>query len=548
MPIRFRLSFLVFLVFATLLINLFSLGYLARTTIAAFDTINNINDQLAIAISMQAQMRGAEAALYRYLMEGVEGFAMQYQSEIHDFENSLEEYQIASVIQDDLGWIDELNQTFSDANSVGDQLLQLRDQQEVDLHNLHVLQSELESMLADLPSELETENVDIDDIVFGMNESIRELTFIVNKYLALPEEAERVGFTRALVKFHRNYSELQSLSASEEAQNSLASIDDNFDKLGNLGSRLINRRDQQDVNFANFALLLHHASIEILVEKIQPLATQNLHEAQNTLSEALSLSARISLISIGFTVLASASVTIPLLRQVSSGILALSEGSDRIADGDFSQPVKVSGRTELKRLAEVFNLMMKGISSRERRLHERLSELEALRQINLEITSSLEISQVLDTIASNAINLAKAAEVHIFLCAEEGINPSFIANAWKDMDNHPPKRLPRPDGLVSKVARTQEIMVINQAYKHTLYSSPEIKDWGIKAVAAFPMQVGDELVGIFYISYDDRDYFSEDELRIIRLLVDQARRTRQGSYTRPRDVGLCVPSQCQGQS
>jgi signal transduction histidine kinase len=245
-------------------------------------------------------------------------------------------------------------------------------------------------------------------------------------------------------------------------------------------------------------------------------------DAQNKLYEALSLSVKISLIAMGFTVLASAFVTIPLLRQVSGGILALIEGSDRIAVGDYSQPVQVSGRNELNRLADVFNLMMKKLSSRERRLHGRLSELEALRQINLEITSSLEISQVLETIASSAIKLAKATEAHIFLCDEGGINPSFIANAWKDMDNHPPKRLPRPDGLVATVARTQEISVINQAFKHPLYNSPEIKDWGIKAVAAFPMQLDDVILGVFYISYDDRDNFSEDELRIIRLLVDQA--------------------------
>jgi len=101
---------------------------------------------------MQAQMRGAEAALYRYLVEGVEGFAAQYQSEIRDFDNSLEEYQVSSIYQDNPALIDELGQTFYEANTAGDQLLELRDQQGVDLHNLLVLQSELETMLAELPN------------------------------------------------------------------------------------------------------------------------------------------------------------------------------------------------------------------------------------------------------------------------------------------------------------------------------------------------------------------------------------------------------------
>ena len=36
------------------------------------------------------------------------------------------------------------------------------------------------------------------------------------------------------------------------------------------------------------------------------------------------------------------------------------------------------------------------------------------------------------------------------------------------------------------------------------------------------MQLSGKILGVFYISYDDRNNFSEDELRIIRLLVDQA--------------------------
>jgi signal transduction histidine kinase len=64
--------------------------------------------------------------------------------------------------------------------------------------------------------------------------------------------------------------------------------------------------------------------------------------------------------------------------------------------------------------------------------------------------------------------------------------------------------------------------VINQANQHELYSSPEIESWGILAGAAFPLMEKGNILGVFYISYDDRDFFSDDDLRIIQLLVDQA--------------------------
>jgi CHASE3 domain sensor protein len=126
MPIRFKLLVLISLIFAALLINLITLGYLGRTTLVAFSTINDANDQLATAISMQAQMRGAEAALYRYLMEGVEGFAAQYQSQIKEFDNSLEVIRSSPLYRDNPALVDELMQVFHEANVVGNQLLQLR--------------------------------------------------------------------------------------------------------------------------------------------------------------------------------------------------------------------------------------------------------------------------------------------------------------------------------------------------------------------------------------------------------------------------------------
>ena len=308
MPIRYKLLVLVSLIFAPLLINLFTLGYLGRTTLVAFNTINDTNDQLATAISMQAQMRGAEAALYRYLMEGVEGFAAQYQSQIKEFDNSLEVIRSSPLYRDNPALVDELMQVFHEANVVGNQLLQLRDQQAGDLHDLIVIQSELENILAAPFIQPDIEDTNLADIVFGMKESLRDLTFVVTTYLALPEEAERVRFTEAMVNFHRNLSELQSLATSEEELNLLVSVEEQFGEIQNLGSRLINGRDQQEVYFANFALLLHHASKEILVGKIKPQATQNILDAQNKLKEALSLSVNISLITTGIAILASASV------------------------------------------------------------------------------------------------------------------------------------------------------------------------------------------------------------------------------------------------
>jgi GAF domain-containing protein len=165
--------------------------------------------------------------------------------------------------------------------------------------------------------------------------------------------------------------------------------------------------------------------------------------------------------------------------------------------------------------------MMSEIEGRENQLQAQISEFDMLRKINLELTSSLELDQVLKTIVSSALQLVNATEVHIFLQEEGVFDPKLKASAWASK-NHPPARMPRPDGLVSTVARIMKTEVINYANQHELYSSPEIESWGILAGAAFPLMEKGNILGVFYISYNDRNFFSDDDLRIIQLLVDQA--------------------------
>lgn len=147
MTIRTKLLVLIFLIFAVLLVNLFTLGYLGRTTLVAFNTINDTNDQMATAISMQAEIRSAEAALYRYLIEGEQGFANQFTSHFEAFGQELGEYQAAARSSEDLAVVNQLFEVYQEANELGNTLLSLHDEQELKLELLITQQTELTTFL-----------------------------------------------------------------------------------------------------------------------------------------------------------------------------------------------------------------------------------------------------------------------------------------------------------------------------------------------------------------------------------------------------------------
>jgi serine phosphatase RsbU (regulator of sigma subunit) len=77
-----------------------------------------------------------------------------------------------------------------------------------------------------------------------------------------------------------------------------------------------------------------------------------------------------------------------LARSVTASVHALSIGTNRLRQGDFSHPVKVRSRDQLGELGESFNLMAQGIQDllREQAEKERLEEeLRIARQIQMSL-------------------------------------------------------------------------------------------------------------------------------------------------------------------
>lgn len=510
------------LLFVALLINLLSLGYLARSSILAFNTASKTNDLLATTIQMQAEIRSAEAALYRYLIEGEQGFANQFTSHFKAFDQELREYQAAAISSEDIALVNQLLEVYQEANEFGNTLLSLHDEQQIELELLITQQTELTTLLG---GKLADTVADDPTLLKALNEiqiASNELGQAVTTYIIFPEVIQRLRYTQAVISFRKNLPLLQTTLVSVEEQPLIDQIQVLFEQYEQTGIKIIVNHGQQQELFANFADVFYLSGQQILLGTIQPNAQKALLETENQLRQALLLSVGGSLATAILVLVVVVRLTLPLIGQIRESLSALARGAERIANGNFSELVDIPGQdNELSSLTKAMNVMMSEIERREYQLRARISEFETLRKINLELTSSLELDQVLKTIVSSALQLANAAEVHIFLQEEGVFNPKLMASAWASK-NHPPARMPRPDGLVSTVARTMKTEVINQANQHELYSSPEIESWGIRAGAAFPLMEKESILGVFYISYNDHDFFSDDDLRIIQLLVDQA--------------------------
>ena len=522
MQIRSKLVLLIILFSLALTVNLLALGYLGKAALAVFSEMNQIHQKLSNVNHMQAQLRGAEAAIYRYLMEGVPGFAEQFENHLEDFSKDIQTYETGLPSSNSQIVLSELQQAYRNSSDIGKNLINLHDEIVLDLDALHEKQDSVAWTIEQVMAVLPKENVVAQQQLTEMDYLLPEISMAIMDYMLYANAASRAHYTELIIDFYRAYREFNTHLEAGTTITEPFQILPLFTEFQTLGSQLISLRDQQEAFFANFALLMYHTSQEVLAGQVQKEVVQNLADVQNRVSKVLTTSIIISFSTAIFVVLIAGFITLPLERRMNFGISALVQGADRVTAGDYSSHVHVSGTDELHKLAESFNKMMTEIQTRETRLTARLSELESIRLINLEMTRSLEIRDVLNTIAQNALKLVNASEVHISIVEGDRFVPSLIANAWRDENNHPSPRMPRPDGLVATVARTQKPIVINMAQHNPKYSSYEIEQWDVKAVAAFPLKIDETSTGVFYLSYDDRTSFSEDELWIIELLSDQA--------------------------
>jgi len=148
--------------------------------------------------------------------------------------------------------------------------------------------------------------------------------------------------------------------------------------------------------------------------------------------------------------------------------------------------------------------------------------METLQRTSLQLTSSLNLSMVFDGIAESALELVGARDCHIYLYDDIDETFRFGTALWNDQRRAPAVSAPRHDGLTATVARSGQPVVINDALHHPLYASYDAKKWGVQAIAGFPLKRAERVLGVFTIAFVEPHVFSDDELRVLGLLADQA--------------------------
>ncbi|MGD2251958.1 MAG: GAF domain-containing protein [Anaerolineales bacterium] len=147
---------------------------------------------------------------------------------------------------------------------------------------------------------------------------------------------------------------------------------------------------------------------------------------------------------------------------------------------------------------------------------KRSSEMDAVRQASLSVTSSLDLQEVLVSILERTLKLVTADDVHIF--TYDGKQLAFGAALWAGGKKGKPISEPRSNGLTYRVALSGEQIIVSDVNSHPLF---EEWKWG-GAIAGFPLTISGKVVGVMNVAFDLPHDFGEAEIRALGLLAGQA--------------------------
>ena len=152
-------------------------------------------------------------------------------------------------------------------------------------------------------------------------------------------------------------------------------------------------------------------------------------------------------------------------------------------------------------------------------LKQQTDELDALKKLSINLTSSLDLPDVLDAVVSEAMRLIEnARDVNIFLYKNHKL--SFGAALDADGTRNRPWSKPRSNGLTYTVAREGEMILVENMKDHPMFQN--VPSHWIGSIIGIPLKVGQTVVGVMNLSRSTLGGFSASELRLLSLLSDQA--------------------------
>lgn len=198
-----------------------------------------------------------------------------------------------------------------------------------------------------------------------------------------------------------------------------------------------------------------------------------------------------------------------LSSRLTQPLAALSQAATRIAEGNLTRPVEVSGEDEVGQLGEAFEAMRASLEGR-------LEELSLLLQVSQAVAASLQLSRGLPPILEGALQATEAAGARIVLAADasQGLRTYSAGLAGPAMA--------RLDAAILKLTRGDRPLLIEHLVRARAVLDVKAVEGSIEAVIALPLRRETRMLGVLWLGYPRPHLFPDSEVGFLTTLAGQA--------------------------
>lgn len=256
----------------------------------------------------------------------------------------------------------------------------------------------------------------------------------------------------------------------------------------------------------------------------------------------------INLIIVTIALAVAIALSMVVVRDIVQPITDLADTATRIAGGDLNQIAKVNQADEIGILANAFNSMTAQlrelITNLEKRVADRTQELERLAlqletsaRVGREITSILEINELLSKVSELIKDTFDYYGVHIFLLDEQK-NQLIFNGMWEGKPYHFTLEIGN-DSLNGKAALSNQAILANDVALEPSYRM-DYHYPDTQAELVVPLRIGNRVIGTLDILSTEKNAFNPDDVLVVQSLGDQIAIAIENArlYDRSRELGV----------
>jgi nitrate/nitrite-specific signal transduction histidine kinase len=218
-----------------------------------------------------------------------------------------------------------------------------------------------------------------------------------------------------------------------------------------------------------------------------------------------------------------------LAKTITRPILAITENSKTIAEGNFEQRLHINTHDELEDLANQFNRMASALresySSLEQKIMERTKserkrseQLRTINDVGRKLISILSIDRLMPVVVNSLCESFHYYNAKIYIYEPDSNNIALKASARPDEIVLPENKLRQDESLGQRAFRSGESEMIKDYCQETSCLSDSIE---IKSAIAVPIKMGEDILGVIEVQSRNPDLFDETDQYTIQALADQ---------------------------